>query len=597
MLWLGSWMQYSFDFGKAFEEDLKRHRLFERHESSVAGMSSVMLSNGWIELENDPKEESLGEEFERLLDGSECEGGVDEQLNPSVLQFFYDIFNLSIPYPDMPYSDMLVSFLNDEDDDGAQEYQIYSGDGVADVMNFLSSIKNSPALVFTGRFRDMYNRGEPTPNTRAENQRTVSAICVDVDPPADEDGGDKLPIEPSVVSHIMENLPDELTPSYISLTGNGVHFWYVFDKAIQIFTNNSKRREKMRSLANTLYGYYGKLLEGQPAYVDYVCAALNRGFRAPGSTTKYHDRVVSYTLPVRKLHDPIAIARFLDASPDIEYYGGECLSEEDVRYRTTVECDEIKERVKRDFPATESQLELIRDLHDQNLVTNSEFDKASGMSVGQAGQLIGTALERRVEAGSSVLPRRPGWKVSPHRLVAGKTGGVYQTIYSQITKVAVGTRYNALYMLAGVAYMMTAPAKTLDELREDYYALLETPWAKAGHPSLSAKDIDNALMGYKAENWQTVQSEIRVLGFNPFNPPAKRNGRSQEEHLKDYIPLKSYEEKVEKIAGYLAENPGCTISECARNVGICRQTVSKYWPFACEMANVEDIRTGNHSPS
>jgi CMP-N-acetylneuraminic acid synthetase len=130
-------------------------------------------------------------------------------------------------------------------------------------------------------------------------------------------------------------------------------------------------------------------------------------------------------------------------------------------------------------------------------------------------------------------------------------------------------------MLAGVAYMMIRPSIPKEEVHKDFMALLNTSWAQAGTP-LTERDIKNALAGYNPNNRQTVNSIISTLGFSPFKEPAKRNGRTQEEHL-NMVARKKIEKSKKKITQILREQPDISISKAARLTGLSRPTVTKYW--------------------
>ena len=207
-----------------------------------------------------------------------------------------------------------------------------------------------------------------------------------------------------------------------------------------------------------------------------------------------------------------------------------------------------------------------------------------GISLLDAKNLIQKGLNRRGEGDKTVgrLNDYSGWTQKPHWLIAGKTGGVYNTVFSNITRVKPGRRYNSLHMLAGVAYMMVRPEKTLASLTEDFMGLLKTPWAHAGKP-LTERDIRNALLGYNPDNRQTINSVVRTLGFNPFGEPAKRNGRTREEHLA-LVNQRRSDDALERVAAELTKNPAARKTDVIRATGLSKKTVYKYWDEATARA-------------
>ena len=455
---------------------------------------------------------------------------------------------------------------------------------------FFQAIHNKPAFIFQGTFAPLQKKdGSVQDVSWLRRQRTLNGICIDVDGAEFVDG--KHPVEGETLESLLGMLPTELTPSYICLTGNGVHLWYVFDSPIQTFSRNTVRQRKLRALSTGLYRVYGALLDSYDAEPDEYCASLNHCFRAPGSLTKSGDVVRCFcpeaslfrhsTVSAVELSRTVASILGTDFSPD------NVLSEGDAAYKTRIEIERdhqawIEQRLN--TPASESQLEFIRSLEEEGLVKPSEMEGIGDISLLDAQNLIKKALNRREEGGKRVgnLNDYSAWTQRPHWLIAGETGGVYNTIFTNITRVKPGNRYNSLHMLAGVAYMMVKPEKTLASLTEDFMGLLKTPWAKAGRP-LTERDVKNALLGYNPDNRQTINSVIRTLGFNPFGEPAKRNGRTREQHLA-MIAEKRTSEAVGEMVRALKEQPGARKIDVIRATGLSKATVYKYWEKATSRA-------------
>ena len=579
-------------FDLAIQEDLAYKKLFDEHLDSVEGMADLLVNSfGWSELSSELSEDELYEALDVLVERFPSpEDHFPFQLNftslsPSLflegscLQFYFDLFGYG---SSDDATDILVSYLSDVDSGGSQRYQLYSGDSPGDIQHFFESIVRQPALIFQGTFFPQYTKGVPSPTTRFSRQRSLNAVCVDVDPTPTAKGENR-PISPDVLEHFLSGCPEDLLPGYICLSGNGIHLWYVFDSPVQVFSRNSLRVRKLNSLARGLYRCVELLLEGSDSQLDFSCCVLNHGFRAPGSQTKYGD-VVRCFCPEENVYrrssvDPAALSHTVADYLGSEFDSNEILLDSDAQWKTRRQITEEHEqwlKTKMETPATEAQLMMLSDLDRQGLLRRNESESLSSIDTLRASELIRKALSRRIDGKlSATTSSYSSWKTKPHSLIAGVTGGVYNTVLNSITDVAVGRRYNSLHMLAGVAYMMIKPGIPKSEVREDFMRLLDTSWAQAGTP-LTERDINNALGGYNPNNRQTVNSIISTLGFSPFKPPAKRNYRKQSEHL-SLVAEKKRDRSFSRLLEVLKEDPSLNMSQAASASGLSRPTVKKYW--------------------
>lgn len=597
-----------------FDEALAEVRLSSLYRESSVGLDRVLVSNGWVELSIELGPADLRLVYEYLafvlpaLERSvSMPGGVVLKspilhTPPSYLQFFFDLFSLA--ESDTPYNEVLVSYLHLEDT-GLQSYELYDCDSVSSIEYLLSSIKDSPALIFPGRFQFSQGGSGLILNTRRANQRTVNGICVDIDPFINSSVD--LPIDPVVLSELLSRVDSRLRPSYVCLTGRGLHLWYIFDKPVQTFRARNPRRIKLQALSRALYSYFATILKDLPCVLDHRCAAINHGFRAPGSLSKrgYPVRVYCPSDFVNRhsVVSPLEISDVLSSLSEtmgFEYPEDSRLFADDVRWKSFSDM-RTELALLRSRPATDSQLEFISNLHDSGWVTDQEFSRCISICAPQAGELIGRALERRnlSRSRSNKLPIRPSWRTRPHSVIAGKSGGIYRVVLENIQKVPLGRRYLSLHMLAGVAYMMVDPIKTKAELESDLTALLDTKWAKMGTP-LTLRDVRNALLGYTPENWQTRNSICSILGFDPFGDPPKRNGRSRADHLAHVAnPARSAKMKksaLDAIIKCLKADPGASKRAISLTSGVSYTTVSKYWVEACDILGIEDCRSRYHGP-
>lgn len=588
-------------FEEAIKEDLDEQALYSEHYDSVEGMTDLLINSyGWSELYSDFDEDELIEALDIISEQFEADEQQQLQfdlfgpsnrtlLNGTSLQFFFDLFGYG---SQVDATDILISYLNDLNSGGSQRYQLYAGDSPADIQFFFESIVKQPALIFQGTFLPTYTKGVPSPTTRASRQRSLNAICVDIDP-MPVTSGERHPISPEVLDQFLSACPDDLVPNYICLTGNGIHLWYIFDSPIQVFSRNSTRVRKLNSLARGLYRCVELIIEGSESELDFSCCAINHGFRAPGSLTKYND-VVRCFCPEDRVYrrssrNAAELSRIVAGYLGAEFEKADILLDSDAVWKTRKQITEehnawLEQKMKN--PASEAQLEFLFDLEKQGLLKKSEIESLDGINSLYASELIRKALARRTDAKESATTSSYStWRTKPHSLISGSTGGVYACILNSITEVSVGRRYNSLHMLSGVAYMMIKPGIPKEDVKEDFYKLLDTPWAKAGTP-LTERDIKNALGGYNPNNRQTVNSIITTLGFSPFKPPAKRNGRKQADHLKLVAENKITKTRT-KIIDVLKEKPEATKSEVSRITGLSRPTVTKHWEY-CKSQQTEE---------
>ena len=307
----------TFNLDEAIAESLRAEAEFRRYNASATALTDCLESNGFVELSVDLTRDELLQGYEALtyVEPALASSGTSHfdssigsfairpiapvmTVPPTALQFYFDLFGLGDPEKHA-YNEVLVSYLHLHDD-REQTYKLYACDSLADIEFLLSSIRNEPALIFTGRFQTRNGAYRMPLNTQRAQQRTLNAICVDIDPShngvEDEDG----PIDPVVLERIFERIDGRLLPSYVCLTGRGIHLWYIFDEPLQTFRIHNPRRTKYKALADALYAYYGLICFDLPCVLDTHCTSLNHGFRAPGSLTK-RGEVVRCFCPVDRV--------------------------------------------------------------------------------------------------------------------------------------------------------------------------------------------------------------------------------------------------------------------------------------------------------
>lgn len=542
------------------------------HIESVSSMAKCLLDRSW-------------HEYEALIDDYEIDSRLSDLFSQksdspqdTVFSFYRDLFHLDLD----PYStdEVLVSHSFD-DEDGAQNYQTYTASDLWQVEAMLSALKRTRSLVFPGTFMSAPSGSGRYLNARLERQDTWNALVIDMDPRVEDTPLSKPPIDPRVLPQFLTRIPRQLHPTHICLSGNGFHLYYVFDEPIRTGSITNPRRRTYKAFIKRFVDFLKDKMADLPVNPDEGCEQINHGYRAPGSLTKYDDLVRVFVSPTRKSCDPVRLSSMLSLYDDADDFDEGTLTSDDVEWMDAEDFDQWKKDRLND-PATDAQMNYLFSLAGQGYVEGGfDYIESKAFTVGTAGVEIRHALEKRgpIKHGGRAFENTGEWDVPAHPLVAGDTGGVYQKIYERITEVK-RDRYMALFMLAGVAYSMVSPKKSLKDLEDDFEALLDTSWAKSGDP-LKRSEIKKALKGYCAANYRTRASIERALGFSPFGPTQKRNYRSRDEHLTSYLPPIRAEKVTTRSRALLerviTQNPGISKAEAGRRTGLSKPTVSKYW--------------------
>lgn len=153
--------------------------------------------------------------------------------------------------------------------------------------------------------------------------------------------------------------------------------------------------------------------------------------------------------------------------------------------------------------------------------------------------------------------------------------------------------------LAGLAWNCGIPKK---RALSDMLSLLGEPWAAEPGPNddepLRESDVRDAMKGYNELGALRPRAMLEKRLSWRYGPPAKRNGRTQEEHLKywarpaietyrdlgetEHLPgrpkgsTKENTPKGERICAYAAAHPDATQREIAAALGVSKTTVNKW---------------------
>lgn len=531
---------------------------------------------------------------------------------PTIHQFYRDLYgtevSLFLPEP----CPILVNHR-----DRKHPYQVYD-----DYEAFIDAVQKETSFIYLGRFWEPTRWDGLRFSTSKKNAMThISGVCVDIDRVEDNKG------EHFQASWVMESLfeflgeNEGLMPNYLMLSGTGVQLWYVFGELIPLLSKSAPRRAKYDAFIKLLYAYFDERLPKNRFKVDRACGAYNHAFRAPGSPSKigYPTRLFVRGGASRPLIDPIALSDQVGAGLK-PYDVGEWDSEGFAAMAG-------RERGRKS-PASEKQLAYIRKLHAMGCVDDETFGKAGEMTIADA--------DAAIKSGESAFVNGLHWRetqggyaetTNGHRVkLRPRSRKLYErTLDRVLAETKPGSRYMSMFVLAGLAYNCNVSKSSLEH---DLRNLMDSDWGRKpspsdGHP-ITMRDVRSAMKGYNPIGCLRSREIIEELVGWSFGPSVKRNGRKRKEHLQadnwferqddgsvKRIPNKARtgreealrlrhedvaEEKTRRISEFLNANPMASKRAASKALGMSMTTVQKYWAKACELAGIEDRRTGNHSP-
>lgn len=636
-----------------FTEQQKRE-IIEAEEAGRTYQSEqadvVLAQSGWREIRADWLDAALNERDRnpdmkitdalrtvvRADDGSEYSLGNLPVDQPTIHQFYRDLYGIEVrnmssldlrilyPEQDGPLDFEAIQqgrYAKDDSNgcvpvlvnhrDRLHPYQVYEN-----YDEFIDAVKQETSFIYLGRFWEPTRQDGKTFSISKKNAMThINGVCIDIDR-VEDDKGQHFSAK-WVMDSLFEflNSHSDLMPNYLMLSGTGIQLWYVFGQSIPLLSKNAPRRAKYERFIKHLYSYFDERLPKNRFKVDKACGAYNHAFRAPGSPSKlgYPARLFVLGGTARKMIDPIALSNAI----------GDTLEPYDVG-----EWDqELFDRLTgggdgRGKPASEKQLGYIRKLHDMGCVEDEVFDNAANMTISAADAVIKRAeglftrvLHYRETGGYAVTSNGRRIHLSPrHR-------GLYDSTLRRIhDETKPGSRYMSMFVLAGLAYNCSISKSALEH---DLEALMNSEWGHKPSPTdgkpITSKDIKSAMLGYNPIGCLRPKELIEdIVGWS-YNPPAQRNGRDRKTHLNGEwldesgkrMPNKCKtmreaslamkhesvsDDKVARLSDWLKKNPAGSKRAACKDLGMSRTTVTKYWPAACEAAEIADVRTGNHRP-
>ncbi len=370
-------------------------------------------------------------------------------------------------------------------------------------------------------------------------------------------------------------------PTFIVMSGTGLHIYYVFKEPIALYPNIKLQMKQLKyDLTFKMWEYKATSQEKQIQY-----QSINQGFRMVGS------RNDKYDLPVKAFKTGERVT--LDY---INSYADEEKNRVDInkRFRPTqytLEEAEEKfpewyERVIVQGDKRAKRWDIKRDLYDwwlrqsynyadeeKNRVDINKRFRPTQYTLEEAEEKFPEWYERVIVQGDKRAKR---WDIKRD---------LYDWWLRQSYKVKGGHRYFYLMCMAIYAVKCNIPKS---EVREDMYKIFDELKEIEHSNPLEEDDIKSALETYDRQYYNFTIDDIVKLTDIPIEK-NKRNYRKQEIHLKGARAIQEINDpegnwrnqegrpsKESLVKEYLVENPDYSPTEIARNLGISRTTVYKY---------------------
>lgn len=375
------------------------------------------------------------------------------------------------------------------------------------------------------------------------NARYLYAIAIDLD----EVGVPEL-------SEVIHQQMIGMTPqaNIIVNSGDGIHLYYILAKPMPLYP---KVYETLTAIKKALTRLVWNKASSRTGELNQVqIQPIIQPFRVPGSRSKHGDVVTAWHNADAPLHTIETLNRFATKSSFKIYNSG----------------------------VSQEQAQAL----DKGSYSTNRLTKA------RAKELYPEWYQRRIEEGA---PRKT-WNV--HR-------GLYDWWLNKLwesDQVAIGHRYHCIMFLAVYAKKCNVP---FEELKRDALALVPRMEALTGNTGrhFSVQDALDALKAYK-ESSETYPRQLVEDRSGLRIEPNKRNGRPQDLHLKlargsrdilqeakgrkDWregngrpkgsIVLAEDSPQYAKVQEWRRRNPQSkNKSRCARETGLSRPTVRKWW--------------------
>ena len=320
-------------------------------------------------------------------------------------------------------------------------------------------------------------------------------------------------------------------PTFIVLSGRGLHLYYVFDEPIALYPNIKLQLKSLKhDLTFRIWEYKGT---SQVESIQYQ--SIGQGFRMVGSTnSKYGNAVTAFKI------------------------GG---------------------KVSLDFLNSYA-------IKPENRVDVNRPYRPSKIDRATAAELYPEWYQKVVVEGN----KRPNkWNIGYRKKKQVKDYALYEWWKRRVTEIEGGHRYFYLMCLVIYACKCDVPKKQLKADIQDCFEVLRT---YNHNNELTQADVDSAMECYSKDYYNFTIADIEILTALRIKR-NKRNGRKQDVHLKIAratrdIVNENWREgngrpsKQQIVLDWQQQYPTGTKIECHRDTGLDPKTIRKWWRKECE---------------
>lgn len=370
-------------------------------------------------------------------------------------------------------------------------------------------------------------------------------------------------MRPKCVELVLDGLHRHLypLPTYIVNSGTGLHIYYVLEQSLDMYRSE---RTQAKSLLSRMNKQYEKVFfntgVAQPHWVG-------QPYRVVGSKTKVDDIVTAY-----KVGDEWAIDQLAGAF------------RKEWRHR-------VSRKVKQ--PPTEKMVKLAEKLAKEN---GSEICDLSDFK--ETYNFISAELKKTPKNRKFEQKNDNGFKTPSLQW--------YERTCLNIRKMTQeGHRYSSLMAMAVIAVKCGIPFKRLEEDAWKQAYIWHEDVRKYA-TVFNLKNVPSALRMYDEKYRKVTKEQLEEwLGWS-FHSSVKRNGQSQKDHLEEARMLRDLRMKRQgkkwtdgngpkpkkgQVKAYLKAHPDANKSKIARETGLSRTTVIKWYDIAVNELRQEDEKT------
>ena len=328
-------------------------------------------------------------------------------------------------------------------------------------------------------------------------------------------------------------------PTFLVLSGTGLHVYYVFQEPIDLYPNIKIQMKSLKyDLTFRMWDYQGT---SQLKEIQYQ--SINQAFRMVGSVNdKYGTTLVAFRT-------------------------GECVT-----------LDYLNAYAKQ-----------------ENRVDVNKPFRPSKMTRAEAREAYPDWYERVVVNGEK---GRKKWDIAG-KVHGDDPYALYHWWLRRVGEIKGGHRYFFLMCLAIYAYKCGVPKK---QLRKDMEQAFEDLQMVKHENVLTEADIKSALEAYDKEYYNFTIADIEALTDVRIER-NKRNGRKQEQHLRlargQLAILKDMGEiwqgrpvgsgtAQERVYGWRRQHPEGRKADCHRDTGLDPKTIRKWWDCPPSAVRVQD---------